>query len=194
MADKNPVSAPVARFVQPTSAEMAAAAAIVDSPAVISAFAACAFDELSDDGKVWIAAIVREAVTRERQRAAPYPRQHEVMDAMARARELYASYIEEDDDAPTQIGAEIRDGLRDSCHGVRIAFRAFRLAAAEPRDGGGWIVGNGAGTLWRTWRDGFSDWTADRVLATRYARREDAEAVHYHDEDAWTVQRFEATA
>lgn len=62
---------------------------------------------------------------------------------------------------------------------------------AEPVTG--WIVGNGAGDRWRCWRDGMSDWTADRNKATRYARRQDAEDVHREDEDAWRVEPY-ATA
>lgn len=67
------------------------------------------------------------------------------------------------------------------------------LATPVPEVAGeGWIVGSGDGERWRCWRDGFSDWTIDRDAATRYARREDAEAVHREDEDAWTVQPYAA--
>lgn len=51
----------------------------------------------------------------------------------------------------------------------------------------GWIVGNGTGLRWRTWKDGLPNWTSNRDEATRYARREDAEAAHREDEDAWIV-------
>lgn len=57
-------------------------------------------------------------------------------------------------------------------------------------DTGGWIVGNGNGTHWRTWGACGSEWTAERDKATRYHRREDAEAVHGCDEDAWRVVPF----
>lgn len=57
-------------------------------------------------------------------------------------------------------------------------------------DNSGWIVGNGAGTKWRCWVDGMPAWTTGRDKATRYARREDAEAVHHEDEDAWTVEPY----
>ena len=57
-------------------------------------------------------------------------------------------------------------------------------------DQGGWIVGNGDGTKWRTWGAMGPEWTTDRNTATRYYRREDAEAVHRDDEDAWTVVPF----
>ncbi|WP_267397633.1 MULTISPECIES: hypothetical protein [unclassified Sphingomonas] len=48
-------------FVAPTSSQMRAAAAIVDSPSVIGAYAAYDWGELSEAAQVWIAAIVREA-------------------------------------------------------------------------------------------------------------------------------------
>lgn len=57
-------------------------------------------------------------------------------------------------------------------------------------DQGGWIVGNGDGTKWRTWGAMGPEWTTDRNTATRYYRREDAEAVHRDDEDAWTIVPF----
>jgi hypothetical protein len=54
----------------------------------------------------------------------------------------------------------------------------------------GWIVGNGAGTMWRKWTGLGPTWTDSRDQATRYARRQDAEAVHEADEDAWTVELY----
>ena len=48
-------------FIHPTIAEMDAARHIVDSPQVISTYAACEWDEMHEDGQVWLAAIVREA-------------------------------------------------------------------------------------------------------------------------------------
>jgi hypothetical protein len=62
------------------------------------------------------------------------------------------------------------------------------------REEGGWIVGNGDGTKWRTWTNGMSDWTSKKEAATRYHRREDAEAVHREDDDAWTVKLFATDA
>ena len=53
-----------------------------------------------------------------------------------------------------------------------------------------WIVGNGNDTQWRVWKDGMPTWTDHRSEATQYARREDAEAVHREDEDAWTIQPY----
>ena len=52
---------------------------------------------------------------------------------------------------------------------------------------GGWVVMDGDGKHYRTWRDGFPAWTSEAGKATRYLRREDAEAVHYEDEGAWLV-------
>ena len=70
----------------------------------------------------------------------------------------------------------------------RILFALAEPAGeVEPVDG--WIVGNGDGTKWRTWVDGMPGWTDDRSAAIRFARREDAEAVHAEDEDAWKVEQ-----
>lgn len=54
----------------------------------------------------------------------------------------------------------------------------------------GWLVENGKQgeeLRYRTWRDGYSAWTADRMEATRYCRRIDAERAHQEDEDAWLI-------
>lgn len=48
--------------VTPDHADLAVARRVVNSPAVIGQFAACEWDELGEDGKAWVAAIVREAV------------------------------------------------------------------------------------------------------------------------------------
>jgi len=48
-------------FAPPTTAEMQTAQHIVDSPPVIHTYAACEWDEMHEDGQVWLAAIVREA-------------------------------------------------------------------------------------------------------------------------------------
>jgi len=66
--------------------------------------------------------------------------------------------------------------------------------ATAPADIGGWIVGDGQAERWRIWEYGNPDWTTDRDKATRYARREDAEAVHREDEDAWRVVPYAALA
>lgn len=80
--------------------------------------------------------------------------------------------------------SRVNDLLR-ACDKVFAAFDAS-LPSAEAS----WIVGNGDGTKWRTWADGYSCWTDDREQATRYARRQDAEAVHAEDEDAWRVMPY----
>ena len=69
--------------------------------------------------------------------------------------------------------------------------RRFRVSrhSAEPA-ASAWIVGNGNRTRWRRWIDGTPTWIASRDHATRYTRREDAEAVHAEDEDAWRVEQF----
>lgn len=67
------------------------------------------------------------------------------------------------------------------------ALEAFKRVAVRA---GGWIVGNGTGLRWRTWKDGLPDWTADMSEATRYARREDAEVAHREDDDACIVVEY----
>lgn len=54
-----------AEFI-PSQKQLSEAEAIVDSHEVLSAFAACEWDCLNDDGKVWIAAIVKVAQDRAR--------------------------------------------------------------------------------------------------------------------------------
>lgn len=48
----------------PLSAFLALAGAITDSQPVISIYAACEWDDLHDDGKQWVAGIVRETLAR----------------------------------------------------------------------------------------------------------------------------------
>jgi hypothetical protein len=48
-------------FAPPTIADMEVARQIVDSSPVIHTYAACEWDEMHEDGQVWLAAIVREA-------------------------------------------------------------------------------------------------------------------------------------
>jgi len=50
----------------------------------------------------------------------------------------------------------------------------------------GWVVMDYDMQRFRCWEDG-PYWTYRLPLATRYARREDAEAVHRDDEDAWRI-------
>lgn len=54
-----------AEFI-PSQKQLSEAEAIVDSHEVLSVFAACEWDCLNDDGKVWIAAIVKVAQDRAR--------------------------------------------------------------------------------------------------------------------------------
>jgi hypothetical protein len=75
-------------------------------------------------------------------------------------------------------------GALDRRTALRAMAAAFDAGAAATD---GWIVGNAAGDQWRAWGFAGSVWTPDRDKAVRYARREDAEAVHEHDEDAWRV-------
>lgn len=72
-------------------------------------------------------------------------------------------------------------------------LREARPALGIEAGAHGWIVGSGDGRQWRTWADGSPAWTDNPKLATRFARREDAEAVHAEDEDAWTVVTFSST-
>ena len=67
---------------------------------------------------------------------------------------------------------------------------------SRPGDGveGGWIVSNGNDDRWRAWDQGNPIWVDDPAKATRYARREDAEAVHTEDEDAWCVKPYTNSA
>jgi hypothetical protein len=72
-----------------------------------------------------------------------------------------------------------------------IKYYLAALPASEPT---GWIVANGDGTKWGCWKNGLPDWTYNRDEATRYARREDAEAVHSEDEDAWSIKPYSIVA
>lgn len=48
----------------PDAALLAFAQAVVDSDPVLRVFASCEWDCLNDDGHVWIAAIIKEALAR----------------------------------------------------------------------------------------------------------------------------------
>ncbi len=48
-------------FIQPTGVEMQIAEDYVNRPSVVGAHASCEWDELGEDGQVWIAALIREA-------------------------------------------------------------------------------------------------------------------------------------
>ncbi|MFC0305144.1 hypothetical protein ACFSTI_20925 [Rhizorhabdus histidinilytica] len=58
----------------------------------------------------------------------------------------------------------------------------------------GWIVASADGARFRCWESCGPAWTADPKMATRYARRIDAESVHAEDEDAWRVIPFDDVA
>ncbi|ADJ24796.1 hypothetical protein Hden_3001 [Hyphomicrobium denitrificans ATCC 51888] len=107
-------------------------------------------------------------------------------DALEQAR----LYIEGDEETH---GRQFGDG-----NAVRSALAKIDAALStlpvNDRHHSAWIVGNGRGTEWRYWTDFGPAWTPDREKATRYARREDAEAVHAADEDAWTVEPYVSSA
>lgn len=52
----------------PVSSFVAEAEAVVNSQPVLSIYAACEWDELDEDGKLWVAGIVREALARATER------------------------------------------------------------------------------------------------------------------------------
>ncbi len=65
-----------------------------------------------------------------------------------------------------------------------------RLKAAV-ETGRGWVVTNSRGDRFRSWGDTGPTWTDKVEHAIRYARRQDAEAVHCEDEDAWRITEVE---
>ncbi|RWB67610.1 hypothetical protein [Mesorhizobium sp.] len=90
---------------------------------------------------------------------------------------------------PNVTGSEYLDP------GDRIYIFTEALAAVDaPIGAQGWIVGSGDEKRWRCWTALGPEWTEDREKATRYARREDAEAVHAGDEDAWIVVPYDDAA
>lgn len=88
---------------------------------------------------------------------------------------------------PGQPWEEATKAYREHCRDTARKIAALRQTSSEPV---AWIVGNGSDTRWRAWDQGNPVWVDDRQKATRYSRREDAEAVHAEDEDAWTVKPF----
>jgi hypothetical protein len=54
----------------------------------------------------------------------------------------------------------------------------------------GWVVSNSTGIKHRCWKDGMLEWTFKIDEATRYARREDAEAIHSDDDDVWMIKPY----
>jgi hypothetical protein len=73
----------------------------------------------------------------------------------------------------------------------RALWQAVHQALSATREEGGWIVASGDGQQFRAWQGGCPCWTNDRGEAIRYARRQDAEAAHEEDEDAWSVLPYE---
>lgn len=93
----------------------------------------------------------------------------------------------------------LRDGLIDAAGHylpTDIDHAADILEDEGPSQIDSYIVESGDGKRFRVWKDGVPCWTTDRNEATRYARRQDAEAVHREDDDAWAVvpYRVEASA
>lgn len=68
-----------------------------------------------------------------------------------------------------------------------IHHREAAAHAAGRAENTGWVVGNGDKTKWRSWGHCGPTWVSNIEDATRYHRREDAEAVHREDDDAWVV-------
>lgn len=97
------------------------------------------------------------------------------------------------DNEDCRTGARVRKAYETLCHERHLAAQALRDLTAENTrlkalgGDGGFVVANGAGTSWRRWSQFGCIWTKNIELATRYHRREDAEAVHEGDEDAWAI-------
>ncbi len=68
---------------------------------------------------------------------------------------------------------------------LRAMSAAFDKGTTHTTDG--FVVLSGDKLRYRTWVNGSPAWTEDLGEATRYARKEDADAVHAEDEDAWVV-------
>ena len=107
---------------------------------------------------------------------------------------------EPDDNGWSQSATDAYEEIKQEIAGlfvpVREAIAAWNTRASQPvapvdgLDVVAWIVSNANGDQWRVWQHGFPAWSKDRNKATRYARREDAEAVHAEDEDAWRVEPY----
>jgi hypothetical protein len=105
----------------------------------------------------------------------------------------YDDAICDEDDTPVDTVVDAGDlgvllGL--ARYAVSAHFTLSQPVPSPANVGEGWIVCSGDGKRFRTWENGFSAWTDSREGATRYARREDAEAVHQEDEDAWSIVPF----
>jgi hypothetical protein len=55
-------------FVAPTGLEMMVAEELVNRPAVVGAYASSEWDEVGEDGQVWLAALIRECRRFDRER------------------------------------------------------------------------------------------------------------------------------
>ncbi len=68
--------------------------------------------------------------------------------------------------------------------------QAQKVRDDAPTTDYGWLVENGKSgdeLRYRTWKNGFSHWTADPNEATRYCRRIDADNVHQEDDQAMRI-------
>lgn len=245
-------------WTAPSSADLRVAEEVVNAPAVVGLFAALEWDELDENGQLWIAGIVRQARQDIFASKPPATFQDRVAPWMEACfgSEISADRVERGDRLCEEVFELLQSGgydparvlaLRDyvwgrpagapaqEVGGVMVTLAAYCLAhildmhaageaeleriwvkvesirakqAAKPTGsslpiGGsalleadlrksGWIVASGDGKRFRTWKNGWSDWTENRDEATRYARRCDAEAVHKEDEDAWSITPFAA--
>ncbi|MGB3928902.1 MAG: hypothetical protein WBL20_08060, partial [Sphingobium sp.] len=101
--------------------------------------------------------------------------------------------LERDVEWLDRFGRSVHCTVEDNDTIQRVVAFARRALSSRPAGEavGGWIISNGQDDRYRTWKDGYSAWTDSREEATRYARREDAEAVHQFDEDAWHVKPYD---
>lgn len=88
-------------------------------------------------------------------------------------------------------GFDAREAYEAKEAGKAFLARTAALLPTATGDGlSGYVVGNAAGTQWRTWTPAGPAWTADREQAIRYARRIDAERAHEEDEGAWRIEPY----
>lgn len=113
-----------------------------------------------------------------------------VTDAVTGVIELYAPTYSASPDFGFD-GRSVAFDLRNNI-GPQIVRDVRRIldTAKLSSGAGGWIVGNSADNQWRSWNEFGPSWTGDPAEAIRYARREDAEAVHRDDEDAWSIVQY----
>ena len=59
----------------------------------------------------------------------------------------------------------------------------------------GWVIADGKSSpRFRTWKNGWPEWTADVEEALVLARRQDAEQLAAEDDDAWRILRVQSIA